>query len=386
MRVLLAPDSFGGTLSAAEAAQAMADGWSSAAPHDELDLAPLSDGGPGLVDVLAAALPGAQRHVVVVEDPLARPVEAAFLVHGSTAYVEAAAACGLHLLEESERDPEVTTTYGVGQLLAAALERGVDRVVVGLGGSATNDGGAGMLAALGVGRLDASGQRLAPGGTALRDLGRLEGRPRLGGVELVAATDVHTPLLGLLGASATFGPQKGASREAVARLDAALTRWADVLEPHLGVAVRELPGAGAAGGLGAALLALGARREPGIQLVQRLVGLADRVTAADLVVTGEGAFDPTSLSGKVVSGVAALAAGHALPCVVLAGSVSVGRREAGAAGIEATYSLVETVGRERALGEPATALAELAARVARQWSRPPGPSGGTMEGSGRPAR
>ena len=369
MRVLLAPDSFGGTLSAAQAAAAMASGWSSAAPHDELDLAPLSDGGPGLVDVLAAALPDAVRHEVVVEDPLARPVAAGFLVHGSTAYVEAAAACGLHLLAEAARDPEVTTTYGVGRLVAAALELGVDRVVVGLGGSATNDGGAGLLAALGVIGLDVSGERLAPGGAALRELARLEGRPRLGDVDLVAATDVDSPLLGLHGASATFGPQKGASREAVARLDAALTRWADVLEPHLGVPVRDLPGAGAAGGLGAALLALGARREPGIGLVQRLVGLADRVAAADLVVTGEGALDPTSLSGKVVSGVAALAAEHALPCVVLAGSVSVGRREAGAAGIEAAYSLVEAVGRERALGEPAAALAELAARVARQWSR-----------------
>lgn len=371
MRVLLAPDGFGGTLSAAEAAAAMADGWSSVAQDDELDVAPLSDGGPGLVEVLAAALPDAVRHTAVVEDPLARPVEAAFLVDGTTAYVEAAAACGLHLLAEAERDPEVTTTYGVGQLVAAALDLGATRIVVGLGGSATNDGGAGLLAALGVSRVDAAGARLVPGGTALRGLDRLEGQPdrRLAAVELVVATDVDSPLLGLYGASATFGPQKGASREAVARLDAALARWADVLEPHLGVSVRDLPGAGAAGGLGAALLALGGRREPGIELVERLVGLEQRVAAADLVVTGEGALDPTSLTGKVVSGVAALAAAHAVPCVVLAGSVSIGRREAAAAGIEASYSLIDTVGRERALGEPASALAELAARVARQWSR-----------------
>lgn len=371
MRVLLAPDGFGGTLSAAEAAAAMARGWRGAAPADDLDLAPLSDGGPGLVDVLAAALPSAVRHATVVEDPFARPVEATFLVHGTTAYVEAAAACGLHLLAEAERDPETTTTYGVGQLVAAALDLGAQRIVVGLGGSATNDGGAGLLTALGVSPLDATGARLGPGGAALRQVDRLVGRPdpRLAAADLVAATDVDSPLLGLSGASAVFGPQKGASREAVARLDMALTRWAGVLERHLGVAVRDLPGAGAAGGLGAALLALGARREPGIELVQRLVGLADRVAAADLVVTGEGALDPTSLSGKVVSGVAALAAEVAVPCVVLAGSVSVGRREAAAAGIEAAYSLVETVGRERALGEPGAALAELAARVARQWSR-----------------
>ena len=380
MRVLLAPDGFGGTLTPAQAAQALADGWASAAPGDELDLAPLSDGGPGLLDVLAAALPGAVRHPVTVEDPLARPVDAGVLLDGATAYVEAAAACGLHLLAGHERDPRATTTYGVGQLVAAALDLGASRIAVGLGGSATNDGGAGLLAALGVQRVDAAGERRAPGVAALRAVNRLVGvpDPRLADVELVAAPDVDSPLLGLYGASATFGPQKGATREDVALLDAALTRWADVLEAHLGVEVRDLPGAGAAGGLGAALLALGARREPGIELVQRLVGLSERVAAADLVVTGEGSFDPTSLSGKVVSGVAALAAEHAVPCIVLAGAVRVGRREAAAAGIEATYSLVEAVGVEAALTRPAQELAALADRVARQWSRA---GRVTMEGS-----
>ncbi len=368
MRVLIAPDGFGGTLSGAEAARAVAQGWHAAAPDDELVLAPLSDGGPGLVDVLSAALPDAVRHPFVVEDPLARPVEAAVLLDGTTAYVEAASACGLHLLAVAERDPRVTTTYGVGQLVAHAAALGARTVVVGLGGSATNDGGAGMLAALGVQRLDAAGERVPPGGAALRQVARLEGRPSLDGVELVAATDVDSPLLGLYGASAAFGPQKGASREDVALLDGALAHWADLLEAHLGTAVRDLPGAGAAGGLGAALLALGARREPGIALVQRLVGLADRVAGVDLVLTGEGTFDFSSLSGKVVSGVAALAAEHAVPCLVLAGDVRVGRREAGAAGIEATYSLVEAVGVEAALAEPAVELAALASRVARQWS------------------
>ena len=380
MRVLLAPDGFGGTLSGAQAAAAMAAGWRRASPLDELDLAPLSDGGPGLLDVLAAALPSAVLHAVTVEDPLARPVQAAVLLDGTTAYVEAAAACGLHLLADDERDPTRTTSYGVGQLVLAALDRGATRVVVGLGGSATNDGGAGFLAALGVQRLDAAGERLAPGGGALRELDRLTGAPdpRLAGVELVAATDVDSPLLGLYGASAVFGPQKGATREDVALLDGALTRWADRLEAHLGVAVRDQPGAGAAGGLGAALLALGAQREPGIALVLRLVGLAARAGQADLVVTGEGTFDFSSLSGKVVSGVAALAAEHAVPCLVLAGAGRVGRREAAAAGVEATYSLVEAVGVEAALTRPAQELAALAARVARQWS----PAARvTMEGS-----
>ena len=188
-------------------------------------------------------------------------------------------------------------------------------------------------------------------------------------MELVDATDVDSPLLGLLGASAVFGPQKGASREDVALLDGALTRWVDVLEPHLGVSVRDLPGAGAAGGLGAALLALGARRKPGIALVQQLVGLAERVSAADIVVTGEGTFDFSSLTGKVVSGVAAAAAEAAVPCVVLAGVVTVGRREAAAAGVEATYAVSDGVGLERSLARPAEELAALAARVAGQWSR-----------------
>ena len=380
MRVLIAPDGFGGTLTGPQAAAAIAAGWRAIAPQDELDLAPLSDGGPGLLEVLATALPQAVRHPATVEDPLGRPVEAAVLLDRTTAYVEAAAACGLHLLTESERDPKATTTYGVGQLVRHALDLGATRVVVGLGGSGTNDGGAGLLAALGVQRLDASGQRLVPGGAALRDVDRLSGAPdpRLAAVELVAATDVDSPLLGLYGASATFGPQKGASREDVALLDGALARWADVLESHLGAAVRDQPGAGAAGGLGAALLALGARREPGIQLVLQLVGLSSRVAEADLVLTGEGTFDFSSLAGKVVSGVAAQAMSHAVPCLVLAGAVRVGRREAAAAGVEATYSLVDAVGVEAALSRPAQELTALASRVAQQWS--PG-SRVTMEGS-----
>ena len=371
MRVLIAPDGFGGTLSAAQAAAAVGAGWHDALPGDVLDLAPLSDGGPGFVEVLASGLPAATRHEVTVDDPLGRPVRAALLLDGTTAYVEAAAACGLHLLDPAERDPTRTTTVGVGQLVAAALELGARRVVVGLGGSATNDGGAGLLAALGLHGVDPAGEQLAPGGAALRGLDRLQGAvdPRLREIELVVATDVDSPLLGLYGASATFGPQKGASREAVALLDAALTRWADVLEPHLGVAVRDLPGAGAAGGAGAALLAVGASRAPGIALVQSVVGLAERVAQADLVVTGEGSFDPTSLSGKVVSGVAALAAEHAVPCLVLAGTVHVGRREAAAAGIEAAYALVDLVGHQTALAQPESSLAALAGRVARQWSR-----------------
>jgi glycerate kinase len=345
VQILIAPDEFGGTLSAPAAAAAIAAGWRAAAPGDRLDLAPLSDGGPGFVDVLSAALPRARRVPVEVQDPLGRAVRAELLLDGSTAYVESAQACGLHLLTADERDPKRTTTYGVGQLLQAAAAAGATRVVVGLGGSATNDGGEGMLA-------------------ALNDLAE-----PLEGVELVAATDVDAPLLGIFGASAVFGPQKGATPDDVQLLDARLTAWADELEARAGRPVRDLPGAGAAGGLGAALLALGATRESGSALVQRLVRLARRVRAADLVVTGEGRFDASSLTGKVVSGVAASAAELGLPCLVLAGQVVVGRREAAAAGIEAAYAVADAVGLSAALERPAEELTALAERVAREWSR-----------------
>jgi glycerate kinase len=348
VRILVAPDGFGGTLSAVEAAEAIATGWRAGAPGDGLDLAPMSDGGPGFVEVLAAALPRARRTELTVQGPLGTPVVASYLLDGSTAYVESAQACGLHLLSEQERDPTRTTTYGVGELLAAAVAAGATRVVVGLGGSATNDGGAGLIDALG-----------GLGSWPLLD----------DGVELVAATDVDAPLLGLHGASAVFGPQKGATREQVLLLDARLEVWADELEAAAGRAVRDLPGAGAAGGLGAALFALGAVREPGVALIKRLVRLDQRVTRADLVVTGEGTYDATSLAGKVVSGVAASAADVGLPCLVIAGQVTVGRRESAAAGIDATYAVADAVGVEASLEQPAEELAALAERVAREWSR-----------------
>ncbi|MDT7537100.1 MAG: glycerate 2-kinase [Actinomycetota bacterium] len=347
VRIVIAPDEFGGTLSAVDAAAAIAAGWRAAAPRDALDLAPMSDGGPGFVDVLAAALPKARRMTLSVQGPLGAPVEASYLLDGTTAYVESAQACGLHPVPPEQRDPTITTTYGVGELVAAAADAGATRLVIGLGGSATNDGGAGMIAAL----------------------GGLSAWPLLLGVQLVAATDVDAPLLGLLGASAVFGPQKRATREQVMLLDARLESWADELETVAGRAVRDLPGAGAAGGLGAALFALGGSCEPGIGLVKRLVRLDQRVTKADLVVTGEGTFDFSSLSGKVASGVAAAAADVGLPCLVIAGQVTVGRRESAAAGIEATYAVADAVGVEASMAEPAEELAALAERVAREWSR-----------------
>jgi glycerate kinase len=371
VRVLVCPDKFAGTLSAVAAAGAIAEGWRAAAPGDEVATRPLADGGPGFLEVLAAAVGEHQRVPVAAVDPLGRPTAAEVLVAGDTAYVESAQACGLHLLATPERDPGRTTSYGLGVLIAVAAETGARRVVVGLGGSATNDGGAGLLAALGAAPVDAAGLVLPYGGAALVAVAGLSGAPVLRPVELVAATDVDNPLTGPAGASAVFGPQKGASEADVALLDAALGRFARVLEDRLegcppGLAA--LPGGGAAGGLGAALLALGGRCESGIGLVRRVCGLDAALAGADLVITGEGSFDAQSLRGKVVAGVAGAARERGLPCLVLAGRVGVGEDEAAAAGVTAARALVDLVGADRAMREPAAALRELAADAARVFS------------------
>ncbi|WP_328466917.1 glycerate kinase [Actinoplanes sp. NBC_00393] len=368
MRVLICPDKFAGTLSAPAVAQAVADGWS--VPDDVLVQRPLADGGPGFVEVLATALDG-RRIPVATTDPLGRPAQGEILLAGGTAYVESAQACGLHLLTLQERNPETTSSYGLGLLVAAAVESGAGEIVVGLGGSAVNDAGAGMLAALGAGPVDAAGYALPYGGGALITATAMAGVPQLRQVRLVAATDVDNPLTGLHGASNVFGPQKGASREQVLRLDAALEHFAGVLEKAFGISdLASVPGGGAAGGIGAALIALGGRVTSGINLVTNLIGLDAELDTADLVITGEGSFDHQSLRGKVVAGIAAGARDRGLPCVVLAGRNETGYREAAAAGVTETHTLVEHFGSvEKALAEPARGLRELARGLAEQWSR-----------------
>ena len=370
VRVLICPDKFAGTLSALDAARAVADGWREAAPDDEIVMRPLADGGPGFVEVLAEALGGSRIPVATV-DPLGRPARGEVLLAGRTGYVESAQACGLHLLTEAERDPTVTTSYGLGLLLAAAVEAGATEVVVGLGGSATNDAGAGMLAALGAGPVDVAGYALPYGGAALGAAERLAGQPLLRQVRLVAATDVDNPLTGLHGASNVFGPQKGASRDDVLRLDAALEHFAGVLEEACGLSdLSAMPGAGAAGGIGAALLALGGRVVSGIGVVTEAIGLAAELDRADLVITGEGSFDHQSLRGKVVAGVANQARDRGLPCVVVAGRVETGYREAAGVGVTESHSLTDYFGSaEQAMAEPARGLRAIGARLAGQWSR-----------------
>jgi glycerate 2-kinase len=384
MRVLIAPDCFTGSLTAGEAAEAIAEGWRRGAPQDKLTLVPLSDGGPGFLVVLSRALGGTSVAVTVL-DPLGRPVPAEVLLEDiagrRTAYIESAHACGLHLLAEGERNPLVTSTYGVGQLIQAALAEGATRVVVGLGGSGTNDGGAGMLAALGVGDFGA----LAAGGAKLGDLdddalqGLFEVRDRLQATQLILATDVDSPLLGLQGASAVFAPQKGATPDMAQELESALGRFAEVVRAVV-PPVRDLltgkemrlereAGAGAAGGLGYGLLLLGGRRVSGVRAVLEAVGFEAMVHDCDLVVTGEGTFDGQSLRGKVVAGVAESALAQAKPAVVIAGQVLVGRREMMALGISGSYAVAESPSQvASALAEPAGTLSARTTRVASTWS------------------
>ncbi|MGH3898307.1 MAG: glycerate kinase family protein [Pseudonocardiaceae bacterium] len=367
MRVLIAPDCFGGTLSAVEAAEAVERGWRRAARGDELALRPLADGGPGFVDVLHSSL-GGIVHCTRVTGPMGEPVTARWLQHETTGYLEAAQACGLHLIPAGQRDAMAATSRGVGELLAAARDTGLRIAVVGLGGSASSDGGAGALAALGAVAVDTTGQPLPAGGAALVRCARLDGHAAVDGLRLVAAADVTNPLLGRHGAAEVFGPQKGAGREQVRELDAALTRWADVLEEATGRTVRELPSAGAAGGLGAALLWLGAERVSGAHLVTERTGLDEALDTAELVVTGEGSFDWQSLRGKLVTALADGAARRGLPCIVLAGQVSVSRREAAAVGISAAYAAAELAGSaQAALADPAGTLEAVAEHAAHQW-------------------
>jgi len=393
MRVLIAPDGFGGTLTAQEAAEAMASGWRAGAPDDDVTTCPLSDGGPGFAHIVHAAI-GGDLVPVTVEGPLGEPSPAVLVVTdtagGPVVYVESAQAVGLHLVAPTRRDPTRTTSFGVGELIGAALELGARRIVIGLGGSATNDGGAGMLAGLGLraGLLRAGGGALEA--LTAADLAGLAAlRDRLGTVDLVAAVDVDVPLLGLHGASAGFATQKGATPDQAQALERALGNLAHAVGQTLapgsvqrstpGLSLGEvpdtrvltrLPGAGAAGGLGFGLAALGARLLPGAQVVADAVGL-DRLAAdAELLVTGEGTLDWQSLHGKVVGAVAARGLADGTPVVVVAGQAQLGRREWSAAGISGVYAVAERPAQVQvSLADPAGTLAARTERVARTWSR-----------------
>lgn len=372
MKLVIAPDSFKESLSARAVAEAIAAGWARVYPDAELLLCPMADGGEGTVDALLSAT-GGKLQQTRVSGPLGDPVEAHWgLLPDAQAIIEMAEASGLHRVEPGRRDVLAASSHGTGELIRAALDAGVRRIVLGLGGSATNDGGAGLLAALGVRFLDREGQELPLGGAALARLSQIDLTgldTRLAQVEVMVAADVDNPLCGPRGASAVFGPQKGASPEQVAQLDEALGHYADAMAATLGEDLRDFPGVGAAGGLGfAARAVLRAGFRPGVELVAELSGLVEAMQGADLVITGEGRLDGQSLHGKTPVGVARLARTAGVPVIALAGSLGEGYQRLYAEGIGAAFSLAPgPLSLEQAMAEAGPQLSARAADLARLW-------------------
>jgi glycerate kinase len=376
LNVVIAPDSFGGALGSAGVADAIAAGWLRVRPDDTIRRSPMADGGEGTLEALSVALGDrAERRTVATIDALGRPVEADWLLlDNGDAFIEMAAASGLARLAPEERTPETArraSTSGTGDLLRAAMDAGAERVTLGLGGSATTDGGTGLLTAMGLRLRDAAGDELPPGGAALARLAtvELDGLdPRLAELPLTIASDVTNPLCGPMGAAATYGPQKGADPAAVEELDAALAAWGDAIARTTGRFVADIPGAGAAGGTTAGLLGFSrARVLPGVEVVADLVGLADALEEADLVITGEGQADEQTLSGKAAMGVASLARSRNAPVVLLCGALGPGAAALEAAGV---FAVVQPIGDrptvlEEAMADTERLLANAAERVAR---------------------
>lgn len=341
MRILIASDKFKGSATGSEVAAALADGIREIIPDAVVDAAPVADGGEGTVD--AAVASGFTPVTVSVTGPTGRPVDATFALRDGQAIIEMAAASGLDVLPDGEKDALGATSRGTGELIAAALDRGATSIVLGVGGSACTDGGAGMLQALGV-ALRTEDRPVRPGGAGLVELVSADATgldPRLAAVSVVLAADVDNPLLGERGAAAVFAPQKGASADDVAVLEAGLSRLAELVDALPGVrASASAPGAGAAGGVGyAALAVLGAVREPGIDVIQRLIGLDARIADADLVITGEGSLDDQSLGGKTPLGVSAAAARAGKPVVAVCGRTTLDAAQAASAGFAQVYAL-----------------------------------------------
>jgi glycerate kinase len=371
MKIVIAPDSFKDSLSAQGVADAIALGLAQVWPDALLIKCPMADGGEGTVESILAACEGELQRTQV-RGPLGTTVEAAWgwLPQSHTAIIEMAEASGLQLVPPGKRDACFSSTFGTGELIRAALDVGAQRVILAIGGSATNDGGAGAMQALGVKLLDAQGRTLAPGGLALAQLARIdmsEIDPRLAEVRFDIAADVNNPLCGPHGASAVFGPQKGASPEQVEQLDRALGHFAERCAQVLNKDVRDEPGSGAAGGLGFAAKAfLGAQFKAGVEVVAELVGLEDAVEGADLVITGEGRFDAQTLRGKTPFGVARIARQHGVPVIVLAGTLGEGYQALYEHGIDAAFALASgPMTLEQACAEAPRLLRERASDVAR---------------------
>ena len=373
LRIVVAPDKFKGSLTAVQAAESMADGVLRAEPAAVVLSLPVADGGEGTVAAAVAA--GFSRREVTVRGPTGDDVSASFAVRDTTAVIEMAEASGLGRLPGEVPAPRTASTYGTGQLVLAALDAGARDIVVGIGGSATTDGGAGMAQALGARLVDSAGTELSAGGAALRDLDRIDVAgfdERVADTRFTVASDVDNPLVGTNGAAAVYGPQKGASADDIDVLDAALTRYAEVVGRDLGVEVAQLAGAGAAGGLGAGAIAfLGAEITSGIELLLDVVGFGEALRDADLVLTGEGSLDEQSLSGKAPIGVARAASPSGVPVFALCGQVTVTAAQLSGVGIDRAWSLLDLEPDvERAQQEAAMLLTQLAERAVRAFAAP----------------
>ena len=371
-RVLIAADKFKGSLTAVQVAERVTAGLRRIAPGLQVESLPVADGGDGTVDAAVAA--GFERREVRVAGPLGHEVTAAFALRAGTAVVEMAEASGLQRLPAGVFAPRTASTYGSGELLRAALDAGARTIVFGVGGSATTDGGAGMLSALGARFLDADGEPVPPGGDGLNELASadLSGLdPRLGSVELVLASDVDNPLTGPKGAPAVYGPQKGASPDDVEVLDAALAHYAKVLEEAVGAKAAEhaaSPGAGAAGGIGYGALLLGARFRPGIEVMLEVLGFAPALEWADLVITGEGSLDEQTLHGKAPAGVAAAARAENKEVVAVCGRLVLQPEALGRAGIRRAYPLTSVEPDvAKCIAEAGPILERVAEQIARDF-------------------
>lgn len=375
MKIIIAPDSFKDSLSAAGVAEAIAQGLAQVWPDAELVQRPMADGGEGTVESVLSACDGQWRSQPV-QGPLGATVQArwGWLAASRTAIIEMAEASGLQLLAREQRDACASSTYGTGELIRAALDAGAERIILAIGGSATNDGGAGAMQALGVELLDTQGEPLPRGGLALAKLARINLEhmdTRLSQVRFEIAADVNNPLCGPHGASAIFGPQKGASPQQVELLDAALSHFAEHCAKVLPKDVRDEPGSGAAGGLGFAAKAfLDAQFRPGVEVVAELVGLEQAVEGADLVITGEGRFDTQTLRGKTPFGVARIAQRLGVPVVVIAGTLGDGYEQMYGHGVDAAFALTAgPMTLDQACSEAPRLLCERARDIARLWER-----------------
>ncbi|KLU67984.1 glycerate 2-kinase [Desulfosporosinus acididurans] len=349
MRIVIAPDSFKGCLNATKVALAMQKGARRVFPEAQIDLIPMADGGEGTVEAVLNAVKG-RKIEVKAKDPIGRQISAFYglIENDKTAIIEMAAASGLPLLRAEERNPRITSTQGTGELIRDALDRGVKKILLGIGGSATNDGGAGLAAALGVKLLNSQGEELPPGGAALanlQDIDVSELDSRLAEVQCEVACDVQNPLCGPEGASAVYGPQKGAKPEDIRILDAALLNFGEKLSKLSGTNLLELPGGGAAGGLGAGLVGfLGAKLRPGSQMILDVAKAEEKIKHADLVLSGEGMTDFQTAYGKVPVGVAALAVKYKVPVVVISGAVEGQPDLLGDYGVNCCFSVSEGPG------------------------------------------